>query len=73
MSPLENVNRKFWWQFSRESLPSRQSVHYLVGKLKTTESVPDNKLGRKQTLLMEAKLHDTGTRLEILPRISIKK
>jgi len=49
MSPLENVNRKFWWQFSRESLPSRQSVHYLVSKLKTTGSLPDNKLGRKQT------------------------
>jgi predicted transcriptional regulator len=72
MSLVENVNRKFWWQFSRESLPSRQSVHYLVSKLKTTGSIPDNNLGRKQTLLMEAKLHDTGARLEISPRISLK-
>jgi len=70
MSPMENVMRKFWWQFSRESHPSRQSIHCLVSKLKTTGSLPDNKLDRKQTLLMEAKLHDTGARLEISPRMS---
>ena len=58
--------------FSKESLPRRQSVQYLVSKLKTTGSLPDNKLGRKQTLLMDAKLHDTGARLKILPRISLK-
>jgi len=72
MSLLENVNRKFWWQFSKESLPSRQSIHCLVSKLKTTGSLPDNKLGRKQTLLMDAKLYDTGARLEILRRISLQ-
>jgi hypothetical protein len=65
--------QKIWCQFPREPLPSRQSVHYLGSKLKTTGSLLDKKPGRKQTVLLEAKLDDIGARLETSPIAFLKQ
>lgn len=55
--------RMFRCQFPAESVPSKQSIHYLVNKLKTAGSLLDKKPVCKGTLLAEDKLVDVGARL----------
>jgi hypothetical protein len=47
---------------------SRQSIQYFVSKLKTRESLLDQKPARKVSVLTELKLDGTGARLETSSR-----
>jgi hypothetical protein len=64
--------RKFQCQFPGEPVPSKQSIHNLVNKLKTTGSLLDKKPDRKRTVLREEKLDNIGARLETSPRKSLR-
>jgi hypothetical protein len=59
-------------KFPGESVPSRQSIHYLVNKLKTTGSLLDKKPDRKQNVLTEETLDNIGARLETSQRKFLK-
>jgi hypothetical protein len=63
--------KKFQRHFPEQPVPSRQSMHYLINKLKTTGSLLDKTPDRKRTVLTEETLGDTGARLETSQRISI--
>jgi hypothetical protein len=65
--------RKFRHRFPGEPFPSRQSIHYLVSKPKTTASLLDKRPDRKRTVLTEDKLDDIGARLETLPIKYLKR
>jgi hypothetical protein len=62
--------RKFQLEFRDESVPSRQTIHNLVNKLRTGLLI-DKKQKHKRRMLTEEKLHDIGTRLEHTPRKSL--
>jgi hypothetical protein len=64
--------QKFRRKFRDERLPSRQIIHNLVNKLRTTGFLIDKKQKHKRRMLTE-KLHDIGARLEHTPRISLKR
>jgi hypothetical protein len=59
--------------FPGEPVSSKQNIHYLVSKLKTTVLLPNKKPDRKRTVLTEETLDDIGTRLETSPRKSLKR
>jgi hypothetical protein len=58
-------------KFHDERVPSRQTIHNLVNKLRTMGLLTDKKMKRKYQVLTE-KLDDIGTRLECTPRKSLK-
>jgi hypothetical protein len=60
--------RKFRRKFRNESVPSRQTIHHLVNKLRTTGLLIDKKTKHKRRVLTEVKLDDIGARLEHAPR-----
>jgi hypothetical protein len=60
-----------FWQFCDE-VPSRQTVHSLVNKLRTMTLLIDRKQKHKCWVLTEEKLDDIGARLEHIPRKSLK-
>jgi hypothetical protein len=64
MSLLENYTEKFS-TFPGEPIPSRKSMCYLVYKLKTIRSLLEKKADKKQTVLTEESLDNTGARLEL--------
>jgi hypothetical protein len=64
---LRNLQRKFY----HERVPSRQTIHSLVDKLRTTGLLIGKKQKHKRLVLTE-KLDDIGTRLEHTPRKSLK-
>jgi hypothetical protein len=57
--------RKFRRKFHDERVPSRQTIHNLLNKLRTT--------GLKRRVLTEETLDDIGSRLEHTPRKSLKR
>jgi hypothetical protein len=59
-------------KFHDERVPSRQTIHNLVNKLRTTGLLIDKKQKHKRRVLTE-KLDDTGARLEHTPRKSLKR
>jgi hypothetical protein len=67
---------KRWWKFRckfrDERVPSRQTIHSLVTKLRTTGLLIDKKQKHKCQVLTEEKLDDTVARLEHTPRKSLK-
>jgi transposase len=56
-----------------ERVPSRKTVHNLVNNLRTTGHLIDKKQKHKHLVLTEAKLDDTGARLEHTPIKSLKR
>jgi hypothetical protein len=59
-------------KFLNEIVPSRQTIHSLVNKLRTTGLLIDKKQKYKRPVLTE-KLRDIGFRLEHAPRKSLKR
>jgi transposase len=59
-------------KFRDERVPSRQTIHNLVNKLRTTELLIDKKTKHKHRVLTEEELDDTGARLQHTPRKSLK-
>jgi hypothetical protein len=51
-------------KFRDERVPSRQTIHNLVHKLRTTELLIDRKQKHKRRVLTEEKLDDIGASLE---------
>jgi hypothetical protein len=51
-----------------ERISSRQAIHNLVNKLRSTLLLIDKKQKQKQRVLTEEKLDDIGARLEHTPR-----
>jgi hypothetical protein len=68
-----NRRRKFRRKFHDESVPSRQTIHNLMNKLKTTGLIIDKKQKNKRRVITEEKLNDIGARLEHTPRESQKR
>jgi hypothetical protein len=64
--------RKFLRNFRVDCLPSRQKIHNLVNKFRTTGLLIDKKQKHKCRVLTEQKLDDIGARLEHTPRNSLK-
>jgi hypothetical protein len=64
--------RKFQHKFCDERVPSRQTVHNLVNKLRTTGLLIDKKQKYKCRVHTKEKLDDVGARLEHTPRKSMK-
>jgi hypothetical protein len=60
---LESVGGKCWRKFRDERVASRQTIHNLVNKLRTTGLLIDKKQKHKRWVLIE-KLGDMGARLE---------
>jgi hypothetical protein len=58
--------RKFRRKFRDKRVPSRQTIHNLVNKLRTTGLLIDKKQKPKRRVLTEEYLDDTGARLEHL-------
>jgi hypothetical protein len=58
-------------KFCDEKVPSRQTIHNLVNKLRTTGLLTDKKTKHKRSVLTE-KLDNIGARLEHIPRKSLK-
>jgi hypothetical protein len=77
-SPLPAVNffavrrRKFRRKVRDERVPSRQTIHNLVNKLRLMWLLIDKKQKQKRRALTE-KLDDTGARIERTPRKSLKR
>jgi transposase len=60
--------QKFRRKFRGERVPSRQTIHNLVNKLRTTGFLIDKKTKHKRRVLTEEKLDEVGARL-FLPGI----
>jgi hypothetical protein len=60
--------QKFRRKYRDGSVPSRQTIHNLVNKLRITELLIDKKTKRKRRVLTEEKLDDIGARLQHTPR-----
>jgi hypothetical protein len=67
-----NCQQKFWRKFCDKRVPSRQTIHSLVNKLKLTGLLIDKKWKHKHWVLSEEKLDDIGARLVHTPRKSLK-
>jgi hypothetical protein len=59
-------------KFRDERVPSRQTIHNLVNKFKTTGLLIDKEQKHKRRVLIEEKLDDIATRLEHTPSKSLK-
>jgi transposase len=64
--------RKFQRKFHDERVPSRQTIHSVVNKLREMGLLIDKKQKHKRCVLTEEKLDDIGARLEHTPRKSLK-
>jgi transposase len=64
--------RKCQCKFRGERVPSRQTIHNLVSKFRTTGLLIGKKPKHKCRVVTEAKLDDIGDRLEQTPRKSLK-
>jgi transposase len=60
--------QKFRSKFRDESVPSRQTIHNLVNKLRTMGLLIDKKQKHKCRVLTEEKLDDIGARFKHTPR-----
>jgi transposase len=60
-------------KFRDETVPSRQTIHNLVNKLRTMGFLIDKETKYKHRVLTEKKLDDTGARLEHTPGKSLKR
>jgi hypothetical protein len=67
----EKWRQKFQCKFCDERVPSRQTIHNLVNKLRTIGLII-NKKKHKRQVLTEEKLDDIGAKLEHTPRKSMK-
>jgi hypothetical protein len=65
--------QKFRRKFRDERGPSRQTIHSLVNKLRSTGLLINQKQNHKRRVLINKKLDDTGTRLDHTPRYSLKR
>jgi transposase len=65
--------RKFRRKFCDETVPSRQTIHNLVNKVRSTGLLIDKKQKHKRRVLTEEKLDDIGARLEHTPTKSLKR
>jgi hypothetical protein len=65
--------RKFRRKFCDERVPSRQTIHTFLNKLRTTGLLIHKKQRYKRGVLTEEKLHDIWARLEHTPRKSMKR
>jgi transposase len=65
--------RKLRRKFCNERIPSRQTIHNLVNKLKSTGFLTDKKQKHMRRVLTKENVDDTGTRLEHTPRKSLKR
>jgi transposase len=65
--------RKFQSKFRDERVPSRQTIHNLVNKLRTTGLLRDKIQKHNRRVFTEEKLVDIGARLEHTPRKSLKR
>jgi hypothetical protein len=65
----QNFRRKF----HNERVPSRQIIHNLMNKRKTTGLLIDSRQKHKPRVLTEEKLDDIGARYEHTPRKSLKR
>jgi hypothetical protein len=64
--------RKFRHKFHDERVPSTQTIHNLVNKLRSMVLLIDKKQKHKGQVLTVEELDDRGTRLEHAPRKSLK-
>jgi transposase len=71
--PAGKCRRKFRRKFRDKRVPSRQTIHNLVNKLRTMGLSIDKKTKHKRRMLYEEKLDDIGARLEHTPRKSLKR
>jgi transposase len=69
---LENCQQKFGHKFCDEKIPSRQTIHNLINKLRTMGLLIDKKQKHKHQVLTDEKLDDIGARLEHTSRKSLK-
>jgi transposase len=60
--------RKFRRKFRDQRLPSRQTIHNLVNKVRTVGLLRDKKEKHKRRVLTEEKLDAIGVRLERTPK-----
>jgi hypothetical protein len=67
-SVCENVDVNFAMR-----VPSRQTIHHLVSKLRSMRISIDKKHKHERRVLAEEKLDDIGARLEHAPRKSLKR
>jgi hypothetical protein len=65
--------RKFRCKFRDEIVPSRQRIHNVVNRLRSTGLLIDKTQKYKRRVLTEEKLDDIGARLEHTPRKSLKR
>jgi transposase len=56
--------RNFGRKFRDERVPSRQTIHNLVNKIRSTGLLMDQKQKHKHRVFAEEKLDDIGARLE---------
>jgi hypothetical protein len=63
---------KFWRKFRDERVPSRQRIHSLVNKLRTTGLLINKKQKHMRWVLTKEKLDDIRARLEHTPRKLLK-
>jgi hypothetical protein len=61
---IRKCERKFRREFHDEKVPSRQTIHNLVNKLRTTGLLIDKKQKYKRQVRTEEKLGDIGARFE---------
>jgi hypothetical protein len=64
---------KCWQKFCYEKVPSRQTIHNVVNKLRTMGLLIKNKTKNKRCVLTMDKLDDIWVRLEHTPRKSLKR
>jgi hypothetical protein len=64
--------RKCLQKFHVERVPSRQTTHNMMNKLRTTGLLVEKKQKHKRRVLTEEKLDDIGARPEHTPRKSMK-
>jgi hypothetical protein len=65
--------RNFRRKFRNERPPSRQTVHNLMNKLRSTGLLIDKKQKHKRRVLTVETLDDIGARLEPTPRKSLNR
>jgi hypothetical protein len=68
--PRRKCRRKFRHKFCDDRVPSKQTVHSLVNKLRTMGLLTDNQ--KHKCWVLTEKLHDIGARLEHTPRKSLE-
>jgi hypothetical protein len=70
---IQICRQKFWCKFRYERVPSRQTIHNSMNKLRTTGLWIDKKQKHNHRVVTEGKLDAIGARLEHKPRKSLKR